>query len=314
MKIIFMGTPDFACGCLDALIENKHDVAMVITQPDKKKGRGHKMLPPPVKEKALNYGIEVYQPETLKDNAIMDTLERINPDLIVVVAYGKILPSYILDYPKYGCINVHASLLPKLRGAAPINWSIITGEEETGVTTMLMDKGLDTGDMLVKKTVKIEDDETAGTLHDKLSVLGAEALMETISQIENGTLNREEQAEFLSSYAPMINKSDCLIDLSMNYKELYNRMRGLMPYPGPFTYFKTKMVKFTSVSLGEKTDSKDYGTIWGYFPDKGLGVVAKGGIIYVDEFQFESSKKMKVSEYLKGHEILSGDYFSDERA
>ena len=207
MRIIFMGTPEFAVPCLERLIQDGHEVSGVFTQPDKPKGRGYSVMPPPVKQAALKAGIPVYQPASVKTEAAFAQLKALDPELIVVVAYGKILPQAVLDLPPYGCINVHASLLPRLRGAAPIQWSILRGDQKTGVTTMFMDAGLDTGDMLLKAETEIGEDETAGELHDKLSGLGAQLLSDTLYSLQAGTLQRVPQEDGESTYAPMLDKS-----------------------------------------------------------------------------------------------------------
>lgn len=229
MKVVYMGTPDFAVPTLERLIE-KHEVAAVLTQPDKPKGRGQKMQYTPVKEVAVKFNIPVYQPLNLKtDEECISKLKDINPDVIIVVAYGQILSKEILDIPRYGCINVHASLLPELRGAAPINWSIIRGNNKTGITTMKMDVGLDTGDMLLKKEVEIKESETAGELHDKLMEIGAELLIETLQKIETGEISPEAQIHELSSYAPMLDKELGHIDWSLDAGSIHNLIRGVTP-------------------------------------------------------------------------------------
>ncbi len=309
MKIIFMGTPEFSVDCLEMLLEEGHQVAMVVTQPDKPRGRGHKLQSPPVKEYALAHHIPVEQPETLKNEAFLETLTRVDPDLIVVVAYGKILPPYIIHYPRYGCINVHASLLPKLRGAAPIQWSIINGEVETGITTMLMDDGLDTGDMLLKFPVRIEPEDTYGTLHDKLKKLGACALQHTLTKLERGELIPEKQEDAHSSYAPMISKKDGKIDWTMEYVNLYDKIRGVTPFPAAYASLNGKNVKFSTVTLGEACDCGKPGKVLSYHPQKGLAVAAKGGILYVAELQFENAKRMPVKDCMNGHKIAIGDWF-----
>ncbi len=309
MKIIFMGTPEFSVDCLEMLLREGHEVALVVTQPDKPRGRGHKLQPPPVKECAEKYHIPVQQPETLKNEAFLETLQQVNPDLIVVVAYGKILPPYIIHYPKYGCINVHASLLPKLRGAAPIQWSIINGEKETGITTMLMDDGLDTGDMLLKFPVRIEPEDTYGTLHDKLKPLGACALQHTLQKLEKGELTAQKQEDSLSSYAPMISKGDGRIDWSMDYRRLYDKIRGVTPFPTAYASLNGKTVKFSSVRLGDSCECDEPGRVLEYHPEKGLAIAAKGGILYAVELQFENGKRMPVKDCMNGHKIAPGDLF-----
>ena len=239
----------------------------------------------------------------------MPYLEEIKPDAIIVVAYGKLLPEYILNFPKYGCINVHGSLLPKLRGAAPIQWSVINGDKETGVTTMLMDKGMDTGDILYKFPLPIEDTDTAGILFDKLMGLGASALKYTLAKIKEGTVERIKQNEEEATYAPMIMKKDGLIDFSKTPLEIMNKLRGMNPAPVAYTYLHGKKIKIYEGFLGEETDDTDYGKIWGYFEDKGLGIVCNGGILYIKELHAENSRKMTIGEYMLGHKIEPGDYF-----
>ena len=312
MKVIFMGTPDFAVPCLEMLIKEGYEVPLVVTQPDRQRGRGHKVSYSPVKECALENNIPVFQPESLKNEELMPYLSEINPDVIIVVAYGKLLPSYILDYPKYGCINVHGSLLPKLRGAAPIQWSVINGDKETGVTTMLMDKGMDTGDILYKFPIPIEDSDTAGTMFEKLMELGASALKSTLLKVKDGKAVRIKQNEEEATYAPMIMKKDALIDFSKTPEEIVNRLRGLNPAPVAYTYLHGKKIKIYEGFIGEATDDTDYGKIWGYFENKGLGIVCQGGILYIKELHAENSRKMTVSEYMLGHKIEPGDFFKNE--
>ncbi|MBR4893512.1 MAG: methionyl-tRNA formyltransferase [Clostridia bacterium] len=311
MKVIFMGTPDFAVDCLEMLINEGYEVPLVVSQPDRQRGRGHKVTYSPVKEYALSKNIPVFQPESLKNFELSEYLNEIKPDVIVVVAYGKILPEYILNYPKFGCINVHGSLLPKLRGAAPIQWSVINGDKETGVTTMLMDKGMDTGDILYKASIPIEENDTAGTLFDKLKVLGASLLKHTLQKIKNGSYVRIRQNEEEATYAPMIMKKDALIDFSKSPKEIINMLRGLNPAPVAYTYLDGKKIKIYEGFLGEETDDTDYGKIWGYIEDKGLGIVCGGGILYIKELHAENSRKMTVSEYMLGHKLEPGDRFTN---
>lgn len=312
MKIIFMGTPDFAVPCLKMLINEGYDIPLVVTQPDRQRGRGHKVSFSPVKECAIENNIEVFQPESLKNGELNEKLEAIKPDCIVVVAYGKLLPENVLKFPKYGCINVHGSLLPKLRGAAPVQWSVINGDKQTGITTMLMDKGMDTGDILYKYPIDISDEDTAGTLFEKMMALGATALSKTLIKVRDGKAVRIQQNEEEATYAPMISKSDALIDWSKTPEEIVNKIRGLNPAPVAFTYLDGKKVKIYEAVKGEDVDDTDYGKVWGYFPDKGLGVVAGGGLIYINEFHVENSKRMPVSEYLKGHRLEPGEIFSNE--
>ncbi len=301
MKILFMGTPDFAVPCLEILIKGGHDVCGAVTQPDKPKGRGHKLVPPPVKAFAQENNIPVYQPESLKENALLPILEELSPELIVVVAYGKILPEYILNFPRYGCINVHASLLPRYRGAAPIQWCVINGETETGVTTMYMEKGLDTGDMIHKSVTKIDENETYGELHDRLSVMGAELLTKTVAAIESGTAPRETQNDELSNYAPMISRETGCIDWNKSAKEIVNQIRGCNPYPMAYTMYNDEVLKIISATVaGER--SGECGAI--RIADKKLEVTCGDGrCIIVDEIQFKGGKRMTVASYLNGHTI-----------
>ncbi len=309
MNIVFMGTPDFAVPCLQALIDNGENVQAVFTQPDKPKGRGYKMLPPPVKSLALTYNIPVYQPLSLKkgedaENAL-NILKDLSPDLIIVVAYGKILPKEILELPKYYCINVHASLLPRYRGAAPIQWCVLNGEKETGVTTMLMAEGLDTGDMLLKESVAIGDDETASELHDRLSAVGAELLIKTISTVKVGTITREKQEDSLSNYASMITKDMCPIDFSLPAQQVHNKIRGLSASPCAVTMLNGKRLKiFKSTMSDKKKYDLAAGTV---VNEKDFTVVCGDGYtVTFTEVQSEGGKRMKVSDFLRGNHIEKG--------
>jgi len=307
LKIVFMGTPEFAIPSLDMLLKEGYDVAAVVTQPDKPKGRGNKMSPPPVKEYAMEHGIEVLQPEKVKTEEFVEKIKAINPDLLVTAAYGKILPKSVLDIPKHGCINVHGSLLPKYRGAAPIQWSIINGEKVTGITTMYTDVGMDTGDMLVKAEIEITEDMTAGELHDKLSVLGAEVLKETLKRLENGTLERIPQNDEEATYAPMMTKETGCIDWSKSSREIHNLVRGTNPWPGAYTFYNDKKMKIwmTSVISDEEHDSKA-GTILKVSKD-GIVVACGLGKLNIKEIQFENARKMSVEEYICGHKIDEGE-------
>lgn len=302
MKILFMGTPDFAVPCLEALIKNKYDICGVFTQPDKPKGRGHKLMPPPVKVIAEENGISVFQPETLKNEAMLGTLKELNPDIVIVVAYGKILPEYILNYPKYGCVNVHASLLPKYRGAAPIQWAVINGESESGVTTMYMEKGLDTGDMIYKSFCKIRDDETYGELHDELAPLGADLLVKTVKAIEDGVAPREKQDDSQSCYASMISKDTARIDWSCSSKNILNLIRGMNPYPMATAEYGEQTLKIISARIGQNRKGFPCGKL--FVTDKKLEIVCGDEMsIFVDEIQFKGGKRMSVSSYLNGNSI-----------
>lgn len=305
MKTIFMGTPDFAVPTLQKLIEN-HEVAAVFTQPDKPKGRGQKVQYTPIKELALKYEIPVFQPEGLKNNKDIENLIKdINPDAIVVVAYGQILPKAILELPKYGCINVHASLLPKLRGAAPINWAIINGEKKTGITTMKMDVGLDTGDMLLKSEVEISEEETAGDLHDKLMYIGAELLIKTLERVEKGDIVPEKQDDNLSSYAPMLNKDMGHINWEMDFETIYNLIRGVIPWPGAFSYYDGQMIKIWKVIKQKNFICGRPGEIINVSKD-GIEVACKVGSLMIKELQEIGGKRMDVASYLNGHKLEIG--------
>lgn len=302
-----MGTPEFAVPCLAALIENKYDICGVVTQPDKPAGRGHKLTPPPVKVTAIENSIQVFQPETLKDFAFKAELESLNPDVIIVVAYGKILPEYILNYPKYGCINIHASLLPKYRGAGPIQWSVINGEKTTGITSMLMEKGLDTGDMLLKAETEIGEYETAGELHDRLMNMGAELLLETLILAEKGKLKPEKQNDEESTYAPMINKETAKIDWTKSAKTVTDLISGMNPWPIAHTLYKGDVLKLYRAVLTNKKADGCPGQILNV-SEKGIEIICGDDTsILANEVQFAGSKRMQVRDYLNGHSIECGE-------
>ena len=304
MKIVFMGTPDFAVPCLEALIKSGYDVCGVFTQPDKPKGRGYALAPPPVKVTALENNIPVYQPTTLKDGEALKILNELSPDCIVVVAYGKILPKDILDLPRYGCINVHASLLPKYRGAAPIQWSVINGETETGVTTMYMDVGLDTGDMIMKKSCEICENETAGQPHDKLSSLGAQLIVDTLKALENGSATREKQDDSQSCYSPMLDKSLCRIDWNQSAQQVHNKVRGLSPWPVAVASINGKKVK-----IHQTVKCADSGTPGEIISLSPLTVACGCGSVIINELQLEGKKRMDSGSFLNGHKLSIGDKF-----
>lgn len=301
MRIIFMGTPDFAVPSLEELIKSKYEVTAVFTQPDKPKGRGKKLTPPPIKEKALENNIPVFQPKSIKEPSIIDKIIELSPDMIVVVAYGQILPKKVLETPKLGCINVHASLLPKFRGAAPINWAIIKGEEITGVTTMYMEEGLDTGDMILKNEIEIGD-LTAGELHDKLSVLGAELLVSTIEQIVENKAPREKQNSDESSYAPILDKALGEINWHRSAKEIYNLIRGVCPWPTAYTTYKGNKFKIWKAKWINDDSEKEPGVIL-EVNKEGIYVNTGKNILIIEELQFPGGKRMAVGEYIKGNEI-----------
>ena len=308
MKILFMGTPDIARDCLAALCEANYDVVAVVTQPDKPKGRGYVLTPPPVKVYATERNIPVYQPATLRDEAFASLLTEIDPDLIAVVAYGKILPKNVLDYPKFGCINVHASLLPKYRGAAPIQRVIIDGEKVTGITTMYMAEGLDTGDMMLKSEVEITLDDNFETLHDKLAASGAKTLVETVRAIENGTVTREVQDDSLANYAAKIEKSDCLIDFTRPAIEVHNRIRGLSPIPLSFTHTPDgKLLKVVSATLGNKNASGNETAGKVISVEGGIEVACGEGSVILNIVVPEGKGKMAAADFVRGRKVAVGD-------
>lgn len=301
MRVVFMGTPEFAVPVLDALIE-REEVIAVFTQPDRPAGRGKKMTPPPVKRRAVAAGIPVHQPERLRDEASIAELSNLAPDLIVVVAYGQILPKAVLDLPVHGCINVHASLLPRLRGAAPINYAILEGHDVAGVTTMYMDEGLDTGDMLVKRQMEVPPTMTAGELHDALMPLGADALIETIERIEEGTLIRLPQEEEASTYAPMLSREMARIDFQQTAEAIDRKIRGLYPWPMAWAKRDGVRVKIHSATpVAIEHDSKP-GTIL-TIDDAAIRVACGVGAIDFTVIQFPGSRAMPVADYLRGHEV-----------
>ena len=308
MRILFMGTPDIARDCLAALCEAGYDVVGAVTQTDKPKGRGHAMSSPPVKVYAMERNIPVYQPVTLRDEAFAELLAEINPDLIAVVAYGKILPKNVLDYPKYGCINVHASLLPKYRGAAPIQRVIMDGESVTGITTMYMAEGLDTGDMMLKAEVEITPDDNFETLHDKLAVVGAKTLVDTIEAIKNGSVTREVQDDSLANYAAKIERADCLIDFSLSAREVYNKIRGLSPIPLSFTHtVDGKMLKVISAKMGDKNASGNETSGKVISVDDGIEVACGVGSVVLLGVLPEGKGRMGASDFVRGRKVSVGD-------
>lgn len=323
LNIVFMGTPDFARESLKCLYEANYNILGVVTNPDKPKGRGMKMMFSPVKEYAVEKNLKVYQPLKVRNNEeFLQEIKDLNPDFICVVAYGKILPKEILEIPRLGCINVHASLLPKYRGAAPIQWAVINGEKTTGVTTMYMDEGMDTGDMLLKQETKIGENETTGELWDRLSKIGGNLLIDTLKQIEDGSIKREKQGENFS-IAPMLKKEIAKIDWENKTAiEIKNLVRGLNPIMGAYTYADNKKIKLWKVEvLKEEEITKEfseleeygcslgditYGTVIFSDSKKGLIIKAKDGAIKVLEIQGENAKKMSINDFLRGNNITIG--------
>ncbi len=305
MNVVYMGTPDFAVNTLEEIIKAGHTVKAVITQPDKPKGRGKAMQYTPVKEKALEHNIEVYQPIKVREEEFVNLLKDINPDVIVVVAFGQILPESILNIPKYGCINVHASLLPKYRGAAPIQWAVIDGEKTSGVTTMYMAKGLDTGDMIDKVEITLDDKETGGSLHDILADAGAKLLVTTLEKLENNTATRTVQDDEDSCYAKMLDKGMGLIDFNKSAVEIERLIRGLNPWPSAYTKFNDKTLKVYEAEVIDETQG-EVGSVWAV--DKKSFTVACGeGSLRIKNLQLEGKKRMDTSAFLLGYKVEIGN-------
>ena len=306
MRVVFMGTPDFSVPTLECIIEAGHEVVGVVTQPDKAKGRGKKVVYTPVKEKALEHGLIVYQPRRAREPEFIEQMRALNPDVMVVVAFGQILPKELLDIPKYGCVNVHASLLPKYRGAAPIQWAVIRGEKVSGVTTMQMDVGLDTGDMLLKTEVPLAEDETGGSLHDKLSVLGGDRMIETLKGLEAGTIVPEKQDDSQSGeYARMLDKSLGKIDFSMRAEEIERLIRGLNPWPSAYTFYNNKTMKLWKARVvpgGEAVPGQVLAV-----DKKGFTVQTGDGALQILELQMEGKKRMDAGAFLRGCPLTAGE-------
>lgn len=304
MKIIFMGTPDFAVEPLRALIEAGHEIAAVLTKEDQPKNRGYELHFSPVKEEAIRRGIRVLQPKTLKEEALWRELEQMGADLFVVVAYGKILPREVLDIPPLGCINIHASLLPAYRGAAPIQWAIIRGEKKTGITTMLMDEGLDTGDILKQYEIEIAEEETGGTLFAKLAKLAGEAITDTLRDLEAGKLLPRKQGEASTEYAKTLHKNMGEIDFTKDAKEIQRRIRGFNPWPGAYSFLKGRLIKLWRTALVSEEDSaaKAGELACGSLMVEGerLYVVCGGGLLEILELQLEGKKRMDTASFLRG--------------
>ena len=303
MKIIFMGTPDFAAASLEALIDSRHEIQAVVTQPDKPKGRKGELTPSPVKVVAEGKGIKVYQPLKVRDEEFVKTLRAYNPDVMVVVAFGQIIPLSILKMPKYGCVNIHGSLLPKYRGAAPIQWAVLDGEKETGITTILMDEGIDTGDILLKKTIKIDTDETSGSLFDKLMALGAETILETLDELEKGSLTPIKQGESPTAYAKMLTKAMGLIDFTKSAKELDCFVRGMDPWPSAYTLLSGETLKLWKVRAVEKSGKAGSVIEIG---KESFTIACGEGAIEVLEVQLEGKKRMSAGDFLKGSTLNKG--------
>lgn len=307
MKIVFMGTPDFAAGALEALIKAGHEIVAVVTQPDKPKGRSKELLPPPAKECALAHGIPVLQPRRIKTPEAIAELKQYEAEIYIVAAFGQILSQEILDMPKYGCLCIHASLLPKYRGASPIQHAIIGGEEKTGITIMQMDAGVDTGDMLYKKEIAIAADDTYETLHDKLMVLGGEAICEALVLLEQGKLVPEKQENSVSCYAPLIGKSMGAVDFEKDGAELDRLIRGLTPWPGGYAGYKGKQLKIWKVRAVSVEENKYApGEIVAVEKDSFTVAAGKGGL-QIYELQLEGKKRMSAHDFLLGVKLVPGE-------
>jgi methionyl-tRNA formyltransferase len=311
LRIVFMGTPAFACPTLQAIIDRGEEVLAVVTQPDRPKGRGQQLAPPPVKELAESAGLTVLQPVKVRAPEFIEAMRELVPDLIIVIAFGQILPKALLDVPRLGCINIHASLLPRWRGAAPINWCIITGDTETGITTMQMDVGLDTGDMLLKKSIAIDPDEDASSLHDRLAALGADTLMETLDLLKKGELVPETQDDAFTCYAPMLKKEDGAIDWTKDARAVKNLVRGVTPWPGAFTNWEGKTLKVCRVSV--VTGEGHPGEV--LRADRtGLEVACGSGSLLVHELQLEGRKRLPAAEFLAGCKVAAGSQLGNKDA
>ena len=308
MKVIFMGTPDFSVGTLEALIEAGHEVVLAVTQPDKPKGRGGKMQYPPVKETALEHGIPVFQPKKIRDPQAIAELEKYSADVMVVIAFGQILPKQILEMTPYGCINVHASLLPKYRGAAPIQWAVINGEEVSGVTTMQMDEGLDTGDMLLKTELTLDKKETGGSLHDKLAKAGADLCVETLRALENQTAVWKKQGESPTPYASMLDKKLGDIDWNQEAKAIERLIRGLNPWPSAYTRLQGKTLKIWKAEVLLEHSQEAPGQITEVTKDS-IVVQTGQGRLKILELQLEGKKRMDAASFLRGYALKEGESF-----
>lgn len=312
MKVVYMGTPDFAVGALENIIKAGHEVVLVVTQPDKPKGRGKEMQMTPVKQCALAYGIPVFQPIKIKEKEAVDYLKTFEADIFVVAAFGQILSSEILHMPKYGCVNIHASLLPMYRGAAPIQAVIINKEKETGVTIMQMDEGLDTGDMLMKEVISIEADETGESLHDKLSKLGADMIVKALVAIEEGSITAIPQGDGKTCYASMLKKEMGCIDWNQSADDIEHLVRGLYPWPGTYTFLNGKMMKICKVALSNTPVDGKAGEICTVTKDC-LAVNTGEGTLEIKELQPEGKKRMSVHDFLLGNRLEKGMCFEMNR-
>lgn len=306
ISVVFMGTPDFAVPCLEMLCREEYQIKAVITQPDRPRGRGQKLVVSPVKACAEKYDLPILQPQKIKTDEFESILEELAPDLIVVVAFGQILSKRILDIPRLGCINVHASLLPKYRGAAPLHWSVINGETQTGVTTMFMDEGLDTGDMILTAEMDITEETTTGEVHDTLQAMGADVLKETIDQLVAGTAVRRKQANEAATYAPLLTKELERIDWTKSARAIHNLIRGLDPWPGSYTIFRDKRLKLWRSEVVTAATKASAGTILGIEGERIL-VATGDGVLALTSVQPEGKKRMVAGDFARGHQIQSGE-------
>ncbi len=308
MRIIFMGTPDFSVPTLEALIKSREEVIGVVTQPDRPKGRGKKLALSPVKEAALAAGLPVFQPKKVKTPEFIAQLKSLNPDLIVVVAFGQILSQEILSLPQYGCINVHASLLPYYRGAAPIHWAVINGETETGITTMHMDAGLDTGDMLIQEKISIRPEDTTVQIHDQLAVLGAKVLIDTLQALKAGTLKSTKQNDAVSTYAPLLKKEHEIINWVEDAAVIHNKIRGLNSWPGAYTYYKGKRLKIWQSRIYSEQDTNNVpGEVINIEQQDGFILQTGKGTLLILEVQPEGKQRMKAEAFARGYHLGAGD-------
>ena len=308
-RMIFMGTPDFACPTLQKLIDLNENLVAVVTQPDRPKGRGQKLMPPPVKELAVKHGIPVYQPLKVREADFVELIRRLEPDVIVVVAFGQILPKALLDIPPKGCINVHASLLPRYRGAAPLNWCIINGETETGATTMLMDPGLDTGPMLLQQKTAIDENEDITSLHDRMAALGAELLAETLNRLKAGDIAPQPQSNDNTCYASMLKKEDGLINWQKNARAIHDQVRGMAVWPGAYTFLGEQVLKIFRTRVGDGSGIP--GTI--LKSSKGqLEVACLSGSLLIQELQLSGKKRLDIGSFLAGFQIAEGALLGSE--
>lgn len=312
MRIVYFGTPDFAVAPLRALSEAGHELVLVVTQPDKPRGRGHAMQFPPVKEEAIRLGIPVAQPERARYADFIDLLRAKKADLFVVTAFGQLLPKEILELPRYGCVNIHASLLPAYRGAAPIQWAIIDGQRISGITTMQMDEGLDTGDILRRYPLELSPEETGGSLFAKLEVLGAEAILDTVKGLESGSIVPEKQGETTTAYAKMLRKEMGNLDFSRDAAYILRLIRGLDPWPGTFSYLKGKMIKIRKAEHGGDSAGHKPGVVLAA-DERGLLVQTGDGALRITELQPEGKKPMAASAWLRGTSVCAGDCFTGTR-